>query len=301
MISRIVLPGFIFIFLSNHVEAQELITTGKIWSIVKTNYQDSSQKSFENLRFTDETEVAGKKYWITERSLTHKSSEWFSYGLTREDMAKRVFFRFLPETSEYLIYDFNAKRNDTIRSTGIFTFNNKEFIIPVTYLVKSTDSVYIGKKRMKRLNLAEIHSPYYICERWIESIGSMSGLFHNSDGRSDRDIYSLQYVTENDRLIYQLPGNLAGSPESDKQKKKNPGVSFIIRDSSEVKMIIRTEPPDKSGKFRVKISTVAGQTAFSATFSNMLTIEKSFGKPGFYYAEFSDEQGYRQYLKFPLK
>jgi len=84
------------------------------------------------------------------------------YAIRQEN--KKIYAKFFDQTQEFLLYDFNVKKGDTIHSTAQSGYISR---LPI---VSGVDSVqlYNGEYR-KRINIQGL-------DTWIEGIGSMSGV-----------------------------------------------------------------------------------------------------------------------------
>lgn len=168
----------------------KLLDTNKLW-----NYYDEyfgPNPHYTHLyRFTTDTIISGKKYYIPE--ITMDSIHWYkeSYFFREEDSTKRVYM--LYNNNEGLLYDFSLNTGDSV------TIINPLYgaYPPVTIHVVSIDSIQIDGYYRKIIN-----TDFYT---WIEGIGDKLGLPHPGDMSSGGVLLSLVCYYENDSLKYINP------------------------------------------------------------------------------------------------
>jgi len=197
-ISILLLNGFIGY-------SQCLVTENKEWSNLCHDYWIFWNYSTEHLKFTVDTVIDTKTYKKVERSIDEFHQFWFIYGYIREDSSKKVFYKLNAIDPEKLVYDFNAQLHDTLNVFALTTLSSNVSLIPLTYRVISIDSIQIGDKYRRQINLTNLQDSTWKLEHWIDSTGNLGGLLHNFDIYLGFDSYTLLCFSENGIIKYQNP------------------------------------------------------------------------------------------------
>lgn len=282
----------ILLFISIFCLSQSLITTNKTWSNLKTNYWYPHNKSTEFFKFTTDSTINGHVYKKVEKSTDANQQFWLAYGFIREDSNKRVFFRFNAIEPEYLFYDFNVELNDTINAYTIFTCNDTAYIHSVFYYVHSIDSILIGDKYRKQINLHDTLVPYYDYEHWIDSTGNTGGLLHNDSPLAGRDSYSLLCFYENGFVKYNMPGYsscyvLTGTGE---EHSNTISVKISGNPMTESSVII-VEHLEGNTELKIDFFDFYGKPFCSKKICNFLYITKKEFRSGIYLYKITDKDG----------
>lgn len=174
---------------SNAQTYQALLDTNKLWNYYDIYFGPSPHYT-HLYRFTTDTNINGKKYFIPE--VTIDSINWFkeNYFFREEDSTKRVFI--LYNNNEGLLYDFSLNTGDSVAILNTLTSNNQ----PVTIHVVSIDSIQIDGFYRKIINTE--------FSTWIEGIGDIMGLTHPGD-MSTGVLLNLVCYYENRLLKYANP------------------------------------------------------------------------------------------------
>lgn len=122
--------------------------------------------------------------------------------LARED-SNRVFVRnnFYenPFPDEFIVYDFNLDKGDTINIPLIEGGSFLGAFIKIT--IDSVDNIERGGTNLKRMFLSSDAGDFIPCQ-WIEGIGSTLGLFQVIGNISDGPYLFLNCLYQGDSLIY---------------------------------------------------------------------------------------------------
>jgi len=129
-------------------------------------------------------------------------------------------------SQEYLLYDMEAGLNDTILVTGIESYLSNWNFYSHDMVVTSIDSVLIGNNYRKRINLDDLSTSTN--EKWIDGMGSMSGILHNVSGLVGGDWFQLLCYSENDTLKYQDSSSNSCFIESTNIENKNIEQNILI-------------------------------------------------------------------------
>lgn len=151
---------------SNAQTYQALLDTNKLWNYYDTYFGPNPHYS-HLYRFTTDTIINEKKYFIPE--VTIDSVNWFTENcfLREEDSTKRIYI--LSNSIEGLLYDFTLNTGDSV--TILNTLN--AFNEPLTLHVLSIDSIQIDGLYRKIINTD--------LSTWIEGIGDINGLLYPGD------------------------------------------------------------------------------------------------------------------------
>jgi hypothetical protein len=189
-----------FIISSIVINAQTLIDTNRVWNNLH-QWPMGGPLPLVNetttIRFGDDTTFGSFIYRKVLQSVDSLQLNYSVIGIIRQDISKKVFIRYLADSADRLLYDFNVSVGDSI---DILNF------IPIKLYVDTVDSVLIGNKFRKRIVLSN-HG--WIGEQWIETIGSLCGIlasgYHFITGMK----YDLLCFYENDTLKYHTPDFLS--------------------------------------------------------------------------------------------
>ncbi|MFW9989179.1 MAG: T9SS type A sorting domain-containing protein [Candidatus Odinarchaeota archaeon] len=160
------------------------------------------------------------------------------YGLIREDSSQRIYYRTSYDKSEKLLYDFGISEKDTIAVYGL-TDRSRDYYDECKYVC---DSIRDGKFfdiQRKVIHLTAIPDP--VPEKWIEGIGSTTGLLHHWDGRVGGDAFYLSCVKSQDGFLFR-------KSESEPCIKTNSG---IVKNKSD-DILIFPNPIGKNHVINIK-------------------------------------------------
>ncbi|HNW70843.1 MAG TPA: T9SS type A sorting domain-containing protein [Bacteroidales bacterium] len=169
----------------------KLLDTNKLWNYYDI-YSGPNPHYTHLYRFTTDTTINGKKYFIPE--ITLDSINWFkeNYFFREEDSTKRVYL--LYNNNEGLLYDFSLNTGDSVTILNTLT----SIYQPVTIHVVSIDSIQIDGFYRKI-----IHTDFF-SYTWIEGIGDIMGLTHPGDMSTGVALNLVCYY-ENNLLKYANP------------------------------------------------------------------------------------------------
>ncbi|MCX6290813.1 MAG: T9SS type A sorting domain-containing protein [Bacteroidetes bacterium] len=178
---------FLFSF-TIKTNAQSLVDTNKLWSVVEGVFGGNSMTFF--CKFQGDTVLGSHFYRKLYNSSDSSMLYWYYAGAMREDSAKKVFY--ITYQNEYLYYDFGLNQNDT--------FISVLDQCPVQLVVDSVDSVPLLNGEMrKRMFLSN-------SEIWVDGMGSLFGLTHVAIYNCMFDAMAdLNCLTEDQVLKYDNP------------------------------------------------------------------------------------------------
>jgi hypothetical protein len=170
-----------------------LVETRKLWStyhLILPNPPLSDYTKFEG-----DTTIGlytYKKVWV---SYDAEMTQWYNYGLIREDLQKKVFYTLTYPVYEFLMYDFGANPGDTLMLHGN----------PYPYVLDSVGTCTLLSGEQRRTIM--LHYTWYPCsETWIEGIGSSTfGVLNGGMCGAVGDSHSMLCAWENDTLKYHGP------------------------------------------------------------------------------------------------
>ena len=124
-------------------------------------------------------------------------------GLIREQNKKTYFIPALSE-KEYLLYDFSLEEGMTFNYVEPQVLPEYEYNI--SYYIKTVDFVEIDGVQLKRIQLSNPPpDDDYINVTWIETIGSLTGLFEPCGIIMNGGNIALLCYYQNNELIYKNP------------------------------------------------------------------------------------------------
>ena len=160
---------FIAIFLTLTISgnAQNLVDTNNIWSVVYLNESDNQLFVYQ---FDGDTTIGVNQYIKLYKS--DSTNSFLSYvGAMREDLKKVYFHR---QQNEFLYYDFNLNPGDTFTTTSyIFSPTSG---CDIQLKVDSIDYItLLNNESRKRFYFSAFPPNEQWKEQWIEGIGSING------------------------------------------------------------------------------------------------------------------------------
>ena len=181
--------------------SQSIVDTTKRWNnYIQFPSSYPVEERTELVLFSQDTMIDSKIYKKVLRTTDELMINWEEYCYIRETIDKKVYIRSDTSSQEYLLYDMDVNINDTLLVTGIQGFNQIWDFYSTYMVVDSIDSVLIGNNYRQRTNLHPLWGGH---EEWIEGIGSISGILHNSFGLIGGNYFELLCYYENDTLTYQ--------------------------------------------------------------------------------------------------
>ena len=194
------------ILISSLAIGQTLVDTNKLWSTV-IHRLPSFTIITEYIKIEQDTIIDLENYKKVFRSTDEFQTNWVTYGYIRETLDKKVYYRKDTSLLEGLIYDFGANVNDTLYIAGINSFGSSSYFSTMPFIVCEIDSILIGGNYKRQFYMNPIFGDTMGCgiERWVEGVGSLSGILHFTDGAVGGDSFDLLCFSENDTLKYQNP------------------------------------------------------------------------------------------------
>jgi hypothetical protein len=187
------LSAILLLLINNPLTAQtkNFIDTTKLWSIVVLPYlQVNDYYGFYHRINRDSININDTLYNTVQKSLEKEHVNWTDYGYIREDENGDVFYRIDQDSKEGIIYSMNLIKGDSIEVA--FRMNDKLYFRNLEVI--DIDTVILSNKSLKRIDFGY--------EKWIESIGALSGLLYTYTGIVGGDSYELVCYFENDFNIY---------------------------------------------------------------------------------------------------
>jgi hypothetical protein len=173
------------------------VDTTKVWNILEIDVAPTS-KVTSIIKFSGDTIWNEINYRKVFQSVDSLQTNWTLYGMIREDTTCKVYFKFLADTSDRLLYDFNAEVGDSLYiPTQINEYP--------PLIVDSIDILFLSDTPRKRYFLHRGGKNKGMNEIWIEGIGSLYGVIYSGYAGSSGKILELLCFYENDTLIYQNP------------------------------------------------------------------------------------------------
>lgn len=184
---------------------KSIIDTTKTWY----NGVSTMTGEYTNVyKIKQDTLIENKSYNIVYQSYSGDSNYSENSRLiffVRED-SNRVFIRengyLNPISDEYLVYDFNLNKGDTITVPLILGGHiySSYLLEKGLMTIDSVDSININGTLLKRLFISSSYC-YIYGEQWIEGIGSTQGLFE-AGALIDLGKGKLNCLYQGDTLIY---------------------------------------------------------------------------------------------------
>ncbi len=187
---------------SFYTSGQSIVDTTKKWNtlIAGPPYNPMPEQHTEIIIFQQDTIIDAKTYKKVFRSTDEFMTNWEVYCYIRETVDNKVYMRSDTSAQEYLLYDMGASLNDTLLVTGIESYMGSWSFISNYLVITSIDSVLIGNTYRKRINFQDTVGTQ---GEWINGIGSIYGILHNSIGVVGGDWFQLLCYSENDTIKYQ--------------------------------------------------------------------------------------------------
>lgn len=174
-----------------------LIQENKTWNILAVTlvgpFPWNTSYSTLTYEFFGDTTIDSQTYLKLYESNKENPLNWNLWGYMREEN-KKVWLKFVPESPEILMYDFNAMAGDTLL-VGLQGQYNVPLVVDSIGLIEIN-----GTDRIK------YHLSFYdYTETWIDGIGSSSGMCYSGTSTITGGWYELLCMSENEELMYQNP------------------------------------------------------------------------------------------------
>lgn len=171
-----------------------LIETGKTWHVMESSFP--SPTLTYTYKCDGDTLINDNEYKLLHVTDEEYPTQWTKIGYIREDTNRKVYYSPLSLTfiEPALVYDFNAKSNDTLVITSFLHYYPTEVEIVIT----EVDSILIVDEYRKRIKFS---CEYYDNNFWIEGVGSNNGLLETG-------FYCYIVCPENELLCVQDQGEI---------------------------------------------------------------------------------------------
>lgn len=254
-----------YLLLGQIAISQSIVVDNKIWS--QTYGAPTCQCNLypeycysHYLKILKDTIINNNIYKKVWKCNNKENIVWSEIGFLRETDDGKVHYLPINNSNEFLLYDFNCKKNDTLVSIRPTIYK---------YIVDSIGQTIIGNSIKKKYYLHDINEDFNQ-EIWIESIGSLKGLLESFMPETTGGCGFLQCVfTNNDSIIFHKEGydncffeaktnGIENSKEIEINVFPNPtkdGLFFI-------------ECPKHNEDFIFQIFTLEGQRVFTKRLSN---------------------------------
>jgi hypothetical protein len=184
---------------------QALVDTSKKWNTM-VHSEMGFIVSSDLIRFGGDTTLGTILYKKVLRATDANGTGWYPYGMIRETMDQKVYYRTDTSAQEYLFYDFGAATGDTLLIGSLMSWNSgvNVYLETVPVVVLSVDSMLIGSQYRKRWNLG-YEGMGWPTDAWVEGMGSMAGVLHENFGFVGGDYHELLCYYQADTLVYLDP------------------------------------------------------------------------------------------------
>lgn len=182
-------------------QSLNLLNSGNTWSNILPNYSPVYGEFTETrfIRFAGDTVINSVEYKKVIQSNDSLQSNWITIGIVREDSTKGLFYTDLHWKQENLLYNYNLKLNDTVKVRSVFADEDS-----VSFVVTTIEDVLINDSLKKKYELIYPEYNNYT-ETWIESIGSLKGIFRQGFYSCMCNATSLLCCFHDDQLLYKNP------------------------------------------------------------------------------------------------
>jgi hypothetical protein len=189
---------------------KSIVDTTKQWNRLQVT-QLAHSTQFIKITSKD-TIIENKSYNIVQKCYA-SNDEWHDYAYIREDSGrvyaygKNLQAQFYSDlgSGEYLLYDFNLSKGDTILLYRDSYPDFPTYFVGCLCVVGDVDSIVVEGEYLKRLQIKRCDYGYdEVIEYWIEGIGSTIDLIRSACGFHEMH-YELLCVTQGGVQIYQNP------------------------------------------------------------------------------------------------
>jgi hypothetical protein len=226
-----IIPGMLLTAIALMTQGQSIVSQDKQWENFISYYSPSPypEVGFEHIRFTNDVAIGNTVYKQVERALDVGQVEWYPYGYARENAARQVFYRISQQDPEYLIYDMELHKYDSVFAYSLETSYESLSIFGMMLYVTSVDSMPVGQTWHKRINLSlSLQDSMNISNQWVDSLGGLAGILHNTFPLVGGDSYSLQCYFENGNLQYHDPASLDCAFYTGIYDERSPAMDMIL-------------------------------------------------------------------------
>jgi len=253
-----------------------LVDTNKVWHILEEDiYPPSTITTI--WKISGDTIWAEINYKKVFRSVDSLQINWSLYGIIREDTTRKVYYKYLSDTTERLLYDFNVIKNDSL-------YIPRE-VQEYPLVVDSIKTILINGKSRKQYFLHRQIELDVFDEIWIEGIGSFFGVLNSGLAGAIGDNRELLCFYENDTLFYQ------------NTDYESCFISTYVDKNPYNNIIVKIYPNPVIGKFIFKVENIhlkngvieifdlGGKKIFTKDFdnNNQVILYKNNLSPGLYF------------------
>ena len=188
----ILLAAILTINIANVTNAQTMVDTNKVWSIIQSDDWGVYYTYF--CAFKNDTLNPNFNYKGLYYTFDSTMTTWtYTNMMLREDTSKKVYVG--GGVNDLLLYDFNVNINDTVTTLGIG--NGEAFKMIVDSI--NTITLLDGELR-KRIFLHVLDDA--CTDVWIDGIGSIYGVYGISNVCGQDAMFELNCLIENNTLKY---------------------------------------------------------------------------------------------------
>jgi len=200
-IKNIILLLYVLLFLPFITYSQDqLLDTSKIW--YTAIFEGEPEKiNTEVIKLGALQSINDTMYYTVLRSINGNENPDSEYGFMRNDSGK-IYYRESINHYERLFYDFNLEPGDTIIVYGIQRLSDDGYDKIKMRLDIITEESFYGINRNVYKFSIKVFKDWESEERWIEGLGSISGLLHHPSDLLGPDGHDLRCVYKNNELIY---------------------------------------------------------------------------------------------------
>ena len=186
----------LFLLITTNSFCQSLPDTSATWTVASIGW--GSYFANKTYSINGDTTINSSNYktiYVTNDSIFNPLES--NYFCAVRELNNKWFFVPADSTREFMLYDFDVKKGDTV------TINNPWAEGEMELIVSEVDSIELNDTYYKGIDLGYYLSQnrFYISDHWIKGIGSTQGL-HLSGVRMVDAGYRLLCFHRNDTLIY---------------------------------------------------------------------------------------------------
>jgi len=271
------------------------------------SYSHFDEQSFTGysyyLRLKGDTLINGNVYskvyysYNYNYSSTDESLQCFIREDQKKIYAKYPYSNEIQDTTEFVLYDFNLKLNDTIAVKHVDIFGQSKKFIVDSLKVFFIDSAKTNISYRKRYNLGLINEQnqhYSLSDSWTEGIGSNQSLLHNQYFGMGPINYFLNCFSIKGEYIR---GNKSCETLGIENYSFTESSGKIYPNPVKDEVLFEWAKPDYS---TLQLYNLMGKKVFEAEINHKTQIQvntKQFGQGIFLY-RLSDKNGNRQTGKF---
>jgi hypothetical protein len=283
---KVVLIAFSLFLVLKSGYNQELISEGNKWNNLIYKYSSFTIDN-ESLIVGNDTIIGESTYNKILRYINGRTDEISKIGYLRTTIDKKVFFRPDTASNDYLIYDFNVKKNDTLTVYGITGFNDESYLSQIDFCVNEIDSVSLSNSYYTRFHLSSIEADMNT-DTWIDGIGNTNGFLHYDAGLVGGNGYKLLCFSDNDMLVYQNADFSSCDYLTSTNSIDHLDAITIYPNPLLDKSVISITNLNDSRLYRLIIFNTNGELIFESQFRNSYTLLRQDFNAGVYLIKITD-------------